>query len=360
MGTGHPATTGQPTGAEPAPASVLVTGGSGYLARWCIRGLLDRGCTVRTTVRSRSGEAGLRSLFPAAEGGQRLRVFAADLLCDDGWKEAADGCDYVLHTASPFPPRQPENQDDLIIPARDGTLRVLRAALGSGVRRVVVTSSTAAVRNVGGPPPQRPLTEEDWADPGNQKMGPYARSKTIAERSAWEYAASAGAADRLTVVNPSAIIGPLLGRRRSYSLDAVERVLDGALPALPRLGFALVDVRDVAELHIRAMTAPAAAGQRLLGAGPFLWLADVAAILREELGAQASKVPTRRAPNALVRLISIFDPSVRPVVSELGQRSDYSTEKARTLLGWTPRPVRDSVLDCARSILDQRQAGSAR
>lgn len=359
MDTGHPVETGHSTSAEPTQPTVLVTGGSGYLARWCIRGLLDRGFTVRTTVRNRSSEASLRSLFPTADGGERLRVFAADLLRDDGWKEAVDGCDYVLHTASPFPPQEPKDPDDLIIPARDGTLRVLKAALGSGARRVVVTSSSAAVRNVGGPPSQRPLTEDDWADPGNRKMGPYARSKTIAERSAWDYAESVDATDRLTVVNPSAIIGPLLGRRRSYSLQTVERVLDGDMPALPRLGFALVDVRDVADLHIRAMTAPAAAGQRLLAAGPFLWLADIAAILREELGAQASKVPTRRAPNALVRIISTFDPSVRPVLNELGQRNDYSAEKARTLVGWAPRPVRQSVLDCARSILDQRQAGSA-
>jgi len=359
MNTGQTEEPGHSADAEPAQATVLVTGGSGYLARWCIGGLLDRGFTVRTTVRNRSSEASLRSLFPTAEGSGRLRVFAADLLRDDGWKEAADGCEYVLHVASPFPPREPKNPDDLIIPARDGTLRVLELAVASGARRVVVTSSTAAVRNVGGPPSQRPLTEEDWADPGNRKMGPYGRSKTIAERSAWDYADRVDATDRLTVVNPSAIIGPLLGRRRSFSLQTVERVLDGDLPALPRLGFALVDVRDVADLHIRAMTAPAAAGQRLLGAGPFLWLADIAAILREELGAQASKVPTRRAPNALVRVISTFDPSVRPVLNELGQRSDYSTDKARTLLGWTPRPVRESVLDCARSILGQRQAGTA-
>ena len=347
-----------PHPADPAQSTVLVTGGSGYLARWCIRGLLERGFTVRTTVRDLASEAGLRRLFPTAEGSTRLRVFAADLLGDDGWKDAVDGCDYVLHTASPFPPQEPKNPDDLIIPAREGTLRVLKVALGSGVRRVVVTSSAAAVRNAGGGA-RRPLTEQDWADSGNSKMGPYARSKTIAERCAWDYAASVGSTDRLAVVNPSAIIGPLLGPRRSYSLQSVERVLDGAMPALPRLGFALVDVRDVADLQIRAMSAPAAAGQRLLGAGEFLWLADIAAILREELGAQASRVPTRRAPNALVRVIAAFDPSLRPVLSELGQRNDYSTEKARRLLGWTPRPARESVLDCARSILDQRQAESA-
>jgi dihydroflavonol-4-reductase len=355
MDAGHLAA-GQSTDVAPANGTVLVTGGSGYLARWCIRGLLDRGCTVRATVRSLSAEAGLHSLFPAAGGSARLRVFVADLLRDDGWQEAVDGCDYVLHTASPFPPGKPQHLDDLIIPARDGTLRVLRISLGAGARRVVVTSSTAAVRKVGDPTSPRPLTEEDWSDPGNRKMGPYGRSKTIAERSAWNYAANIGATDRLTVVNPSTIIGPLLGPQRSYSLQTIERLLDGGLPALPWLGFALVDVRDVADLHILAMNAPAAAGQRLLGAGPFLWLADIAAILREELGAQASKVPTRRAPDALVRVLSIVNSSVRPALAELGQRSDYSTDKARTLLGWTPRPVRESVLDCARSILDQRQA----
>lgn len=335
-------------------APVLVTGGTGYLARWCIRELLERGFTVHTTVRDLSREAGLRSLFPVADGTGRLRVFAADLLRDAGWKEAVDGCGHVLHVASPFPSDEPKNPDDLIVPARDGTLRVLRAAFAAGARRVVVTSSSAAVRNSGVPGPARPLTEDDWADPGNPKLGAYATSKTIAERSAWDYAGSAGEMDRLTVVNPGTILGPLLGANRSYSLQAVERLLDGDLPALPRLGFAFVDVRDVTDLHIRAMTEPVAAGQRFLGTGGFLWLADIAAILRAELGPQASKVPTRQAPNALVRLIAVFDPSIRPVLSDLGQREDYSSEKARTLLGWTPRPTRESILDCARSILAER------
>lgn len=340
--------------AQHSTETVLVTGGTGYLARWCIRELLNSGYTVHTTVRELSGEPALRSLFPAAEDTDRLRVFAADLLRDEGWKTAAAGCDYVLHVASPFPPVQPKNPDDLIIPARDGTLRVLRAALDAGARRVVVTSSSAAVRNLGAPAASRPLTEDDWADPGNQKLSPYARSKTIAERSAWDYAESAGAKDRLAVVNPGAIIGPLLGSHRTFSLQTIERLLNGAMPAIPRLGFALVDVRDLVGLHLRAMTAPAAAGERFLGTGTFLWMADIAAILRDELGQQASKVPGRQAPDALMRLVSLFDPSVRSIIGELGQRSDYSTEKARTLLGWTQRPVRESVLDCARSLLLQR------
>jgi dihydroflavonol-4-reductase len=333
--------------------TVLVTGGTGYLARWCVHDLLAAGYAVHVTVRNLSAEAALRSLLPTVGPGQ-LRVFAADLRRDDGWAAAVAGCDYVLHVASPFPAVQPKDPDDLIVPARDGTLRVLRAAFDAGVRRVVLTSSSAAVRNPGAPAPSRPLTEEDWTDPANPKLSPYARSKTIAEESAWDYAGEAGATDRLAVINPGAIIGPLLGRHQSFSLQTVQRILDGAMPALPRLGFALVDVRDVASLHLRAMTAPAAAGQRFLGTGEFLWLTDIAAILRDGLGEQAAKVPNRKVPDAVVRLMSFFDPSLRSVIAELGQRSDYSTSKAQAMLGWTARPAPQSVLDCARSLLGER------
>jgi dihydroflavonol-4-reductase len=330
---------------------VLVTGGTGYLARWCIRLLLERGYEVHTTVRDWSAEPELRSLCAGVGAAERLRVFPADLRRDEGWQQAAATCDFVLHVASPFPSVQPKDPDDLIEPARDGTLRVLGAAYAAGVRRVVVTSSSAAVRNAGVPGPGRPLTEDDWASLDNRRLIPYARSKVIAERAAWDYAAATGNIERLSVVNPGAILGPLLGSRRSSSLQAVERLLDGAMPAIPRLGFAFSDVRDTADLHLRAMTAPAAAGQRFLGTGPFLWLGEVAAILRAELGAQATKVPARQAPDMLVRLVTRLDPRARSVAAELGRRTDYSTEKARALLGWVPRPARETVLDCARSIL---------
>jgi dihydroflavonol-4-reductase len=331
--------------------TVLVTGGTGYLARWCIQLLLERGYAVHATVRDPSREATLRSLFAAAGDTERLRVFTADLLSDDGWQRATDTCDYVLHVASPFPPAQPKDADELIVPARDGTVRVLGAAYAAGVRRVVVTSSTVAVRNAGRPGPGRPLDEEDWASLDNRKATPYIRSKVIAERAAWDYAKATGSTQRLSVVNPGAIIGPLLGAERSYSLQTIDRLLAGSMPAIPRLGFPLSDVRDLADLHIRAMTSPAAAGQRFLGTGPFCWLSDIGAILREELGAQAAKVPTRQAPNTFVRLAARFDPSIRSVIAELGKRTEYSARKAETLLGWKPRPIRESVLDCARSIL---------
>jgi dihydroflavonol-4-reductase len=334
-------------GAATSP-SVLVTGGNGYLGRWCVRQLLQAGYSVRTTVRDNSRIPELRSHF----GGQdRLPIFTADLRGDEGWKKAVSGCDYVLHVASPFPAGQPKDPDELIGTARDGTLRVLEAAFEARARRVVVTSSSAAVRNIGTPGPGRPLAEDDWADPDNPKLSPYARSKTLAERAAWEYAGRIGATDRLTVINPGAIIGPLLGDHRSYSIQTVERLLTGSAPAIPRLGYAFVDVRDAADLHIRAMSSPQAAGQRFLGTGPFTWMADIAAVLRQEFGPRAPKVPKRIAPNTLIRLIARFDQSLKPVIAELGQESQYSTEKARRLLGWSPRPTRESILDCATSIL---------
>src|ERR1700761_3524346 len=319
--------------------TVLVTGGTGYLARWCIRLLLERGYRVRTTLRDPAGEAGLRSLVTVGDDdADRLRVFLVDLLRDDGWKQAAADCDYVLHVASPFPPAQPKDADELIVPARDGTLRVLESAYAAGARRIVVTSSIAAGRNPGPPDAGRPFTEEDWASPGNRSSSPYDRSKLAAERAAWDYTRENGDIKRLTVINPGAIIGPLLGSRRPSSLQPIERLLTRSMPAIPHLGFPFVDVRDVADLHLRAMTAPEAAGQRFIGTGPFLWLTEVARILRSDLGPEAAKVSARQAPDWLIRLISRFDPGVRTFVDELGHRADYSASQDETPLGWTPRP----------------------
>ncbi|MCW3027051.1 MAG: dependent epimerase/dehydratase family protein [Solirubrobacterales bacterium] len=342
--------------------TVLVTGGSGFLGGWCLVELLQRGYRARTTVRDLAREAEVRAnVGSQVEVGDRLTVLAADLNADRGWAEAADGCDYVLHVASPFPPAQPKDPDALIVPARDGTLRVLRASLGAGVRRVVVTSSVAAVRNAGPDANSRgrELTEADWTDPDNPQLTPYTRSKTIAERAAWDHMRAQGAEDRLVTVQPGAIIGPVLGDDRSYSLQAVERMLTGRMPGLPRLGFSFIDVRDVASLEVGAMTAADAAGQRLIAAASFLWLSDVAAILRERLGPDARKVPRRRVPDVLVRLLALFDPEVRSVVGELGQETTYSVENARRRVGWVPRPIEETIVDCARSLLGQRMPTAA-
>jgi nucleoside-diphosphate-sugar epimerase len=335
--------------------TVLVTGGSGFLGGWCLVELLQRGYRARTTVRDLSREPEVRaSVGSLLDAEDRLEVRAADLTRDQGWAEAIEGCDYVLHVASPFPPTQPKDPDELIVPARDGTLRVLRESRAAGVGRVVVTSSVAAVRHGRNPGPSgRELTEADWTDPDNLELSPYVRSKTIAELAAWDYMRGEGAGEKLVTVQPGAIIGPVLGRDRSYSLQAVERMLTGRMPGLPALGFSFIDVRDVAALEVGALTATEAAGQRLIAAGRFLWLSDVAAILREQLGADARKVPRRRVPNVVVRAMALFDPEVRSVTGDLGEKTIYSMENAERRVGWAPRPVEETIVECARSLLGQ-------
>lgn len=330
--------------------TVLVSGGSGFLGGWCLASLLRAGHTVRTTVRDPAREGEVRKrLAGVADAGERLSFHVADLGADAGWAEAVAGCDYVLHTASPFPPQQPKDPDELIVPAREGTRRVLGAALDAGARRVVVTSSVAAVRG-GVSASAAPLDERSWTDGDDARLEPYTRSKALAEKAAWELAEQRGARERLAVVNPGAILGPVQGPERSFSLQMVERLLKG-VPGSPRIGFSVVDVRDVADLHLLAMTAPAAGGERFIAVNRFLWMAEVAAILRERLGEAAAKVPKRQLPDFLVRAMGLFDPSVRSVAKQLGQRVEVSGEKARTTLGWAPRPVEDTVADCARSLL---------
>jgi len=334
-----------------AGRTVLVTGGTGFLGGWCIAELLRQGYEVRTTVRSLSREAQVRDAVGSAgvdTGG--LTVVEADLERDAGWAEAVAGCRYVLHVASPFPAQQPKDPDELIVPAREGTLRVLRAALDAGVERVVVTSSVAAIRNTRDDPGPGPRTEAHWTDSANTALTPYTRSKTIAEQAAWDLVRERGEEQRLAVVNPGAIIGPTLSDDHSFSLTLIQRLL-GGLPAAPRIGFTLVDVRDVALLEIAAMTAPQAGGQRYIAADRFMWMTDVSKVLREGLGEAGAKAPTRTLPSLAVRAMALFDGSLRSVVPDLGKRVEYSHEKAQTELGWRPRPVEDSILDCARSLL---------
>jgi dihydroflavonol-4-reductase len=331
--------------------TVLVTGGSGFRGGWCVAELLERGHEVRATVRDLARESEVRAAIASqVDAGERLAFHAADLKDDAGWAEAVAGCDCVLHVASPFPPVQPKDPDELIVPAREGTRRVLRAALDAGAERVVVTSSVAAISGAHRPG-GGPLTEEDWTDPDKPGLSPYARSKAIAERAAWDLVEEMGATDRLAVVNPGAILGPTLSDSddRSYSLQAIERLLKG-MPGIPRIGFSFVDVRDVVDLHLRAMTGPEAAGERFIAAGPFLWMSEVAQVLRDGLGEAAAKVPKRNLPDLLVRGVALFDPSIRTIVGQLGVRLQYSSEKAEKQLGWSARPAEETILDTGRSL----------
>jgi dihydroflavonol-4-reductase len=330
--------------------NVLVTGGSGFIGSYCILDLLQAGYRVRTTVRSPEREATVRELL-GAESAEALSFATADLMDDAGWREAVSGCDFVLHVASPFPLGPPKHEDDLIVPAREGALRVLAAARDAQAKRVVMTSSFAAI-GYGVPPLDRPFTEEDWSNPDGDGVSAYAKSKTLAERAAWDFIAAEGSGLELSVVNPTGVLGPVLGPDFSTSIQLVKRVLNGEMPGLPRVAFGIVDVRDIADLHRRAMTEPAAAGERFLGvAGEFMTIPEIAAVLRERMGDDARKVPTRVLPDWLVRLVSRFDSSVKQIVPELGKVKQASNAKAKRVLGWAPRSNEDAIVATAESLL---------
>ena len=330
--------------------TVLVTGGSGFVASWVIIELLRAGFAVRTTIRDLAREAEVRAMIGSeVDPRDRLSFFAADLLRDEGWDRAADGSDYVLHVASPMPTGEYRKQD-VIGPAREGTRRVLEASLKAGVRRVVLTSSTAAAMPEG----KEAADETVWTDRPAKPIYDYPRAKTLAERDAWAFAAAAGGRMELTTVLPSSIQGPVLGRDYSASVDVVGLMLKGKLPAFPRIGWGIVDVRDLAVLHIRAMTAPRAAGERFIGSGEFLWFSDIARILRERLGARAARVPTRTIPDFVVRLGAWFNPEMARLAPSLGIRHEYSSAKAERLLGWRARPAAASVIDTANSLIARK------
>lgn len=334
---------------------VLVTGGSGFIAAECIVQLLNAGYRVRTTVRSLTREPEVRQMLTVggAEHGDKLAFFAADLTSDAGWSEAIAGCDYVLHVASPFPPASPKDENELIIPAREGALRVLRAARDAGVKRVVLTSSFAAI-GYGHPQSDKPFTEQDWTDVNARDVNTYAKSKTLAERAAWDFIAREGGALELAVVNPVGVVGPVLGPDLSTSIVIVKRLLDGAVPGIPHLGYNLVDVRDVADAHLRAMTNPAAKGQRFLATAGYMTVKQIAEDLRSHLGSDAARVPTRMIPDAMLRLAGLFDPAVRQTVPDLGKVRIASGEQAKRVLGLTPRPAADAIIATAESL---RQLG---
>jgi nucleoside-diphosphate-sugar epimerase len=334
-------------------STLLVTGGTGFIASHSILQALGENHRVRTTIRSLKREADVRAMLKqgGSEPGDRLSFFAADLENDAGWAEAVAGCDYVLHVASPFPPNVPKHEDELIVPAREGALRVLRAARDAGVKRVVLTSSFAAI-GYGHAPQQAPFNESNWTDLTGSDTTAYVKSKTLAERAAWDFVAAEGGALELSVVNPVVVLGPVLGPDYSPSVLLIHRLMSGGVPGSPKLTFGVVDVRDVADLHLRAMIHPAAKGERFLGvAGDFIWIRDIAKVLKDRMGEAGKKIPTRQLPNWLVRLAALRDPMVKQILPELGKQKNGSNEKARRMLGWTPRSSEEAIVATAESLL---------
>jgi len=329
--------------------TVLVSGGSGYIAGFLIRQLVADGWMVHSTIRNLAREGEVRKLLAVDDS--RLKLFAADLTEDAGWANAMAGCSHVAHVASPVPLHRVRNPDEVIVPARDGALRALRAAKAAGVKRFVMTSSVAAI-SYGRGRGVHTFSEKDWTPQDYPGAQPYVRSKTIAERAARDWVAQEGGGMEYCSINPSVVLGPVWSRDYSASVSVVQRILDGSLRALPDIGFGIVDVRDIADLHVRALKAPNMGGERFLASGPFLKVAAIADILRARLGDEARKVARRAMPDLVVRIASLFNPLAKAIVGELGSVRNMDASHARAVLGWVARPAEESIVDCARSLIE--------
>jgi dihydroflavonol-4-reductase len=331
---------------------VLVTGGTGFIAQYCMLALLKDGYRVRTTVRSPGREDEVRAHLKTGgvDAGDRLSFAIADLDHDKGWAEAAAGCTYVMHGASPTPSGDQTREEDWIEPAVNGNLRVLRAARDAGVRRVVLTSAFGAIGVGHGPDHRRPFDETDWSNlEGN--VAPYQKSKTLSERAAWDFIAREGQGMELSAVNPVAVYGPVLGADYSHSIRLIANMMKGQ-PGCVNVNSCCVDVRDVADLHLRAMTDPAAAGERFLATvGDSLWMVEVAELLRQRLGAAAAKVSTDVWPDEQVRIACETNAQLKAVVPLLNYDMNATAKKAERLLGWAPRSREEAIVACAESLV---------
>jgi len=331
--------------------TVLVTGGTGFIAQYCMLALFDAGFNVRTTVRSLSREGEVRANLKAggAEPGERLSFTVADLGSDAGWAEAAAGCTYAFHGASPTPSGSQVTEEEWVRPAVDGNLRVLRAARDAGMKRVVLTSAFGAI-GAGHKPLGRPFVETDWSDlDGN--IAPYQKSKTLAERASWEFIAREGNGLELAAVNPTMVLGPALGADYSHSIRTIKEMLDGQ-PGYPKIKTCVVDVRDVADLHVRAMLDPAANGERFLATtGDSLFLVDIAKLLKARMGPAGARVSTKQLPDLLIRSMALTNMAMKGLVPLLGVDLAASGEKARRLLGWSPRSREEAILASAESLV---------
>ncbi len=341
------------------PKTVLLTGASGYIAKHIALQLLDAGYDVRGTVRTLArGEEvtdAVRShLRDAANLESRLTFVALDLSSDDGWDDAMVGADILMHTASPFPLVQPKDEDDLIRPAVDGALRALRAAAKAGIKRVVFTSSTAAISGSSLPPGDSAFDETNWTDPTDPDVSPYSRSKTLAELAAWDFVRDHALDMQLTVVNPGFVLGAPLDRNFGTSVQVIERLLGGKDPMLPNIGFGTVDVRDVAEMHVAAIDNPQAFGQRIMTVDTFLSFQDIAFAVKA--AHPDRKIATRVAPDFLIKILGRFDPAIKSIIPSLGRVDKIDNQRAIGTLGRGMRQARKSAAETATYLINQKVA----
>ena len=328
--------------------TVLVTGASGFIAKHCIVRLLKEGYKVRGSLRTPSREDEVRAAIAPHVPIDNLSFVTLDLMSDANWDVAMKGCTYVMHVASPFPNAEPKDENELIIPARDGALRALRAAALAGVKRTVLTSSMAAIAYGHDKDASYVYDEKDWSNLGGD-ISAYLKSKTIAEKAAWDFIKTDEAKGmELSVINPGAVLGPLLDNTYSTSGELVGKLLRGEVPACPNVGFSCIDVRDIADAHFAAMIKPVAAGRRYLCIGEYAWMIDISKILYEA----GYKTPTKKLPNFMVHILGVFDKTVRMIKGGLGKKENCSNDRLRAELGIEPRSLKEMTLSMASTMVE--------
>ncbi|WP_042161481.1 SDR family oxidoreductase [Paenibacillus gorillae] len=332
--------------------TVLVTGGTGFVAGWAIYELIRQGYKVRTTVRSKEKELSvLNMLSGVGIDTSPLSFHIAELTSDEGWDAAMAGVDYVLHIASPLVAGDPDDLDAFVIPARDGALRVLRAAVNANVERVVMTSSLAAATPDISSEDQQ-VNETFWSDPNDNNLNAYRKSKAIAEKAAWDYMKEHTSKTTLTTVLPGAIFGPILSASVPSSIGVIQKLVQGEGPGHPNIGFEIIDVRDLVDLHIRAMTEPKASGQRYIAVNGYMMMIEMAKFLKQALGEAGNKIAIQSIPDSVLKDAAKTNPSLASLVPMLGRKFRYTSNKAKSELDWSPRPAEETVLDSANKLID--------
>jgi nucleoside-diphosphate-sugar epimerase len=330
---------------------VLVTGVSGFIASHVTAGLLEKGYTVRGTVRNLDkGQRIVDSLTSNGADTSRLELVEANLDSDAGWKDAVKDCRFVQHIASPFPLEAPSNREDLVPAARAGAMRVVEQALGAAVERVVMTSSMVSMMGQPGRGDHMLVKEDDWSDPDWRPLTAYPVSKTRAERAVWDYAETHNVKTRVSTICPGLVFGPDTYDNGGASLAIIKGLFSGQFPMMPRIAYPIVDVRDCASLHIKAMTTKDAGGRRLMAASNTLWISDISTILQEAY--PKAKLPTREMANWLVKIAGVFDQSVKSIVPDVGTFHEADAAYVTSLTGVIPRPAKDAVLAAAESLIE--------